>query len=304
VPRAIPVDACGTDRYVASNFTSDHAFWDIVSTSSLRPGDSLASSSHVFMVVGGRDGSGDYDIIEARGCSYGIVHRRRSASGYTGARRINITECNCDEGASEDRDCGDCGTQRRRCADGCSWSSWSECEGSDPGASCTVEGASGVCAEGTSLCVAGWLTCSPPSASADVCDGRDNDCDGVVDNGTPETLGEGFPCTNDCGDGVSRCLDGAVTCVNPGPDGTDEICDGEDTGPPDTGPPDDASPDTGPPDDASPDVGPADAGGPDDGGGSGLALGGVRGGCSCRTPGGSSAEPFAPALALAALLGL
>lgn len=82
--------------------------------------------------------------------------------------------------------------------------------------------------------------------------------------GAPESLGEGYPCTNSCGAGVSECIEGAVVCVNP---------DGESCGTTD------------------PDAG-------TDGGG-----GGVFGGCSCRTPGGPGSLPLIGLLVLLVLLG-
>jgi len=297
VPGPLPVDACGTDRYVASSFTRDHEFWDNVSVNSLRPGDAAASSGHVVLIVGERDGSGQYDVVEARGCSYGIVHRRRSVSSYTGARRINITECTCEDSAAETRDCGDCGTQRRSCDDGCSWSSWSECEGPDPtgaDASCTVDGAHGACAEGVRLCVAGWLTCLPPSATTEVCDGIDNDCDDVVDNGTPETMGEGHECTTECGAGVSRCVDGEVICETTDPG---EFCGENDGGLDDGG-----AADSGEADGGEADGGLLDSGSPPDTGGVGHPADGLRGGCSCRATADTGTVPALPALTLSLLL--
>ena len=61
----------------------------------------------------------------------------------------------------------------------------------------------------------------------------DNDCDGIVDNGTAATLGEGYACKVGCADGVSQCVNGAVQCVVEGPttcDATPDDPDGRGTG--------------------------------------------------------------------------
>jgi MYXO-CTERM domain-containing protein len=223
VPDPVAVNACDVFRYVAESFTADSPYWDPVSMSSLQPADAAATTSHVVLIAGGRDSSGYWDVVEARGCNYGIVHRYRSLSGFVGARRINIATCVCAAGDSETEDCGDCGSRRRDCSDGCGWSGWSACEGPDPAGAdttCTVEGAVGACTVGRRACVAGWLTCHPQSATTELCDGLDNDCDGVTDNGTPASLGAGYPCTSADGPGVSDCIDGALVCVPSGqPDG-------------------------------------------------------------------------------------
>jgi hypothetical protein len=59
------------------------------------------------------------------------------------------------------------------------------------------------------------------------CDGRDNDCDGMTDEGT--LPGEGEPCGSDVGEctsGERACVDGALACDGVGPE--PEICDGLD----------------------------------------------------------------------------
>jgi hypothetical protein len=217
VPDPVALDACGADRYVAADFTADHEYWDVVSMSALQPGDAVASASHVILVIGETDAYGENEVVEAKGCSYGIVrHSRTFGAGFSGARRINLTACACAAGDVETQDCGDCGRQQRGCSDGCTWSDWSACDGPDPTgaeAACSLEGAEGECAIGVRACVAGWLSCHAPAATTDVCDGRDNDCDGITDNGTAASLGEGEPCTGACAAGVSACVDGEVVCV-------------------------------------------------------------------------------------------
>lgn len=61
----------------------------------------------------------------------------------------------------------------------------------------------------------------------EVCDGEDNDCDGLVDE--DQVPGE---CQNECGPGTSICVGGVLECFGPTPqeeicDGLDNDCDGE-----------------------------------------------------------------------------
>ncbi|MER2563013.1 MAG: MopE-related protein [Myxococcaceae bacterium] len=63
---------------------------------------------------------------------------------------------------------------------------------------------------------------------AEVCNGRDDDCNGTNDNGVP---GTGVACSNDggmgsCGAGTVQCVGGALVCQ--GSTGTTEVCDGID----------------------------------------------------------------------------
>ncbi len=74
-----------------------------------------------------------------------------------------------------------------------------------------------------------------PNCVAEVCDGKDNDCDGEEDNGDP---GSGNSCTTNlqgvCAVGVTKCENGAIVCVpsvqpNQNPEtcnGLDDNCDG------------------------------------------------------------------------------
>lgn len=46
----------------------------------------------------------------------------------------------------------------------------------------------GVCGQGTASCVSGAIVCNQTmQSSPDICDGKDNDCNGVVDDGCPPT---------------------------------------------------------------------------------------------------------------------
>jgi hypothetical protein len=73
---------------------------------------------------------------------------------------------------------------------------------------CVDEQALGVCRRGTVLCNGGEAPeCVTPEPSPEVCDGRDNNCNGVVDDGfdllnDPENCGE---CGNVCGTGLTCC---------------------------------------------------------------------------------------------------
>ena len=57
-------------------------------------------------------------------------------------------------------------------------------EGNPGGGAACSTGLPGVCAAGTTSCQAGTLACAQNvSPSPEVCDGLDNNCDGIVDNG-------------------------------------------------------------------------------------------------------------------------
>ncbi len=98
----------------------------------------------------------------------------------------------------------------------------------DGGARCDT-GQAGVCADGTQQCERGGLRCLPDlTASPEVCDGLDNDCDGAEDEEDP---GGGVACDTGepaaCRDGTTHCRSGEVVCerdVEP----SDEVCDGLD----------------------------------------------------------------------------
>ncbi|MEZ4268085.1 MAG: MopE-related protein [Myxococcota bacterium] len=75
---------------------------------------------------------------------------------------------------------------------------------------------------------AGWTGCTAKEAAAEVCDGADNDCNGLIDDGVVT----GVPCTNEVA-GVGSC-DGTLVCLGSqgevcqGPKPEAEICDFKD----------------------------------------------------------------------------
>jgi hypothetical protein len=101
------------------------------------------------------------------------------------------------------------------------------------GSSCNT-GKSGVCTAGTTACASGVIACNQNvQPSAEVCDGLDNDCNGVIDNGNP---GGGAGCNTGklgvCSAGTTACAGGAIACnQNKQPSGEicnalDDNCDG------------------------------------------------------------------------------
>ncbi len=102
------------------------------------------------------------------------------------------------------------------------------------GVACSTGGA-GACAEGTLTCANGQLQCvQVVQPSVETCNGIDDDCDGVIDQGNP---GGGVPCHTGmpgaCAEGALTCADGHLQClqlVQPSPEvcnGADDDCDGQ-----------------------------------------------------------------------------
>jgi hypothetical protein len=103
-------------------------------------------------------------------------------------------------------------------------------EGNPGGGQACVTNLPGLCAQGTLMCAGGGQAKCVPDVmpSAETCDGADNNCNGVVDEGNPgggEACDTGLP--GACGSGITTCANGDVQCKASKPP-TPETCDGLD----------------------------------------------------------------------------
>ncbi len=168
----------------------------------------------------------DVDGMQATGCEYACT----PTGG--GAESCDLVDNDCDGAVDETFDfmtdaanCGRCGLACQfpntiaSCADGAC--------GYDPATDCLpgFVDANLVQADGCEY------ACSPTGGGVEVCDGVDNDCDGVADDNPVDAGGacaSTEPPTGACvADGVLTCASGALVCTGPTA-ASPELCDSVD----------------------------------------------------------------------------
>jgi len=173
----------------------------------------------------------EVDQINVGICRVGYTKQDKESKIYCdGEVRSDYEECN-----GLDDDC-DGIVDNSWQVDRSSWNSKNEC----------IQGALGVCRLSEQVCVDGQYVCMPPHNYGDErCDGRDNDCDGEIDEdtdsdpiidpadryiytGDPDTINVG-----ECRAGYRECVNGQVNIRNMRTpvveicgNGDDDDCDG------------------------------------------------------------------------------
>jgi hypothetical protein len=97
VPAASATTDCLPHYYTTATFYSETTHWTAISRSELLAGDSLVyrsgGSGHIILFESFTETSGCYQVYEARGTAYGIVHRVKCPdSTYQPRRRHNLTD--------------------------------------------------------------------------------------------------------------------------------------------------------------------------------------------------------------------
>ncbi len=143
-----------------------------------------------------KDGVGICKLGQSE-CVNGVVGKCIGAVGPAGAETCNGADDDCDGQMDE----------------------------GNPGSGTACASAQqGECGPGKTNCQGGKLVCVPNlKPAAEICDGKDNNCDGAVDEG----MGQTSCSKGECAKTVPNCLNGQPQVCVPGNPGTEQ-CDGKD----------------------------------------------------------------------------
>ena len=158
---------------------------------------------------------------------------------------LGTSNCGLGACAHEIQNCSDgqlqfCNPFQGATPEDCETMADDDCDGEvNEGCECTLENATQPCGLDTGLCVQGakicvldedtnllfWSDCiGGVGPDVEICDGKDNDCDGSTD----ENLGVSSCGVGQCGHTVSNCVNGTTQVCDPLFGASVEICDGVD----------------------------------------------------------------------------
>ena len=173
--------------------------------------------------VGFHDDNGDLNDVPTDGCEYACTVTN---SGFEVCDLVdNDCDQEIDEGIDTQTDVENCGSCGNDCRDdfpsGTATCNAGACEfaGCQPGHYDIDGNALNGCE----------YPCVPDADPTEICDGRDNDCNGVSDEGTLPGVGDtcGNAQVGECRPGTRACLSGGLVCVGEVKPAT-EYCDGLD----------------------------------------------------------------------------
>jgi hypothetical protein len=183
-------------------------------TSTTSTGGSGASAE---LCGNGLDDDGDGLVDEGCTCEVGKTQPcfggdpKRAGKG---ACTLGSQTCNKQSGEIEQGSWGACTGYGDPSPEVCDGAADEDCDGSVdngcPSTSGDEKACSNACGQGKQTCVEGkWGGCSAPSPEPEVCDGKDDDCNGAADDGLEQA------CSGPCGPGTQTCSAGQWGACTP-----------------------------------------------------------------------------------------